>query len=254
MIIRCNESNREEILAYVKQDVVMNLFIIGDIESYGFDSQFQTVFMDREYDRIRTVYLVYRRNLVICSAEGIVDQVFVEKLIREYELTDINGDYMVIRQLSLGDFKMDQCKIAVLDGLGEKIDSQAVELEIGDLAAMVADSQRIFNRKMDLEQEKENFENGTSRYYGCKVAGQLVSSARTSAHCDGAAMIIGVYTIEEYRNQGYGMATVYRLCHDFLKQGKKLCLFYNDPFAARLYHRLGFKDHGDYGLLRLKSN
>ncbi|MDD3026942.1 MAG: GNAT family N-acetyltransferase [Erysipelotrichaceae bacterium] len=252
MIIRCKESNREEVLTYVKQDVVMNLFIIGDIETYGFDSQFQTVFMDREYDNIKTVYLVYRRNLVIGSAQGIVDQGFVEKLVKEYGLIDINGDYKIIKQLNLGDFKLEKCKIAMLESLDKKIDSPAVELEIGDLEAMVTDCQRIFNRKIDLEQEKDNFEKGTSRYYGCKVGGRLVSGARTSAHCDWAAMIIGVYALEQYRNQGYGLATVYRLCHDFLEQGKKLCLFYNDPFAARLYHRLGFKDHGDYGLLRLK--
>ena len=251
MIIRCSEKNRTEVLEYLNSDPIMNLFIIGDIETFGFDKQFQTVFVDKELDVIKTVYLVYRTNLVIGSSTGEIDVSFVKKLVDEYSLTDINGDYRLVAQLDIPKSKLEKCKIATLDKLAVPIDNRAGQLGIEDLDQLVDDCQAIFNRKMDLDQERENFTKGTSCYYGCIVAGKVVSGARTSAHCTGAAMIIGVYTLEPYRNQGYALSCVSKLCADFLEQGKKLCLFYNNPYAGRLYHKLGFEDHGDYGLLRL---
>ncbi len=235
MIIRCNEPNRKEVLEYARKDTVMNLFIIGDIENFGFDNPWQSVFMDKQDGSIRTIYLVYRTNLVIGSIEGMVDQPFVEKLVEKYRITDINGDYSIIKKLDIGGFKMDKCRIAILDNLAVAMDSRACELEEGDLKELVEECGIVFKREMDLDQEIENYKQGASRYYGVKEDGRLVSGARTSAHCLGAAMIIGVYTIEQYRNKGYAMATVYKLCQDFLEQDMKqdMCA---DPYE--LYHKL----------------
>lgn len=252
MIIRCSEKNRDEILEYVNQNVVMNLFIIGDIENYGFDNQFQTVFVDKEYDKIKTVYLVYHNNLVIGSLMGLVDQSFVEKLVNEYQIKDINGDLRIIEQLDLPDFKLDRCKIAMLDHLKQEVIASAVELNSEDLSEYAKSCEAIFDRKIDLNQISEEYHSQAAHYYGCKIEGKLISGARTSAECAQAAMIVGVYTLEEYRNQGYGKATVSKLCLDLLALNKKPCLFYNDPYATKLYRKLGFKDYGDYGLLRFK--
>lgn len=47
MMIRCSEKHRQECLAYLRQNPSLNLFLIGDIENYGFNQGFQTVFIDK---------------------------------------------------------------------------------------------------------------------------------------------------------------------------------------------------------------
>lgn len=66
-----------------------------------------------------------------------------------------------------------------------------------------------------------------------------------------SAMIVGVATAREYRGKGYASAVVQTLCRNCFDRGKKyLCLFYDNPAAGRIYHRIGFKALGEYGMLR----
>ena len=85
MMIRCSEKHRQECLDYLRQSPSLNLFLIGDIENYGFNQGFQTVFIDKD-EFVHGIYLVYYHNLVIASEENRVDSQFVERLVQEYEI------------------------------------------------------------------------------------------------------------------------------------------------------------------------
>ncbi len=85
-------------------------------------------------------------------------------------------------------------------------------------------------------------ENGTSRTYYIRQNGQIVSAASTAAENSMAAMVIGVCTLHDYKNLGFASRCLNQLCHDILKEGKTLCLFYDNPDAGRIYKRLGFYD------------
>ena len=60
MMIRCSEKHRQECLAYLRQNPSLNLFLIGDIENYGFNQGFQTVFIDKD-EFVHGIYLVFHR-------------------------------------------------------------------------------------------------------------------------------------------------------------------------------------------------
>lgn len=64
-------------------------------------------------------------------------------------------------------------------------------------------------------------------------------------------MITGVATLKEYRGRRLATETVVRLCREAFGDGKKfLCLFYDNPAAGRIYNRIGFKEMGQYAMLR----
>ena len=65
--------------------------------------------------------------------------------------------------------------------------------------------------------------------------------AKSTAENKNTAMIIGVGTHPEYRNQGLATKCLIKLCEELLKEGIKPCLFYDNEEAGKLYRKLGFK-------------
>ncbi|MGQ9630349.1 MAG: GNAT family N-acetyltransferase [bacterium] len=83
----------------------------------------------------------------------------------------------------------------------------------------------------------------------------IVSSAYTIAESPLAAYIGGVFTLPEYRGNGYGASCVGRLCSEILRRGKRPALFYyedNLP-AAKLYRKLGFVETARWKIVTLRS-
>lgn len=75
---------------------------------------------------------------------------------------------------------------------------------------------------------------------------QMVSSAMTTAENSMSSMVIGVCTLEAYKKKGYATACMKRLCAELLREGKYLCLFYDNPEAGTIYKNLGFEDIGKW--------
>ena len=48
MVRECTEKDKERLLAYLKEEAVYNTFLLADIEDFGFEESFQTVYMDEE--------------------------------------------------------------------------------------------------------------------------------------------------------------------------------------------------------------
>gem|GEM_PF-6870617 len=95
--------------------------------------------------------------------------------------------------------------------------------------------------------------NRSSRKYFVEEYGKVVSTASTSAETQDMAMIVGVATAKEFRKRGYASAMLSRMCADLLSEGKTPCLFYENPDAGRIYHRLGFRQIGTWKMLRFQQ-
>ena len=92
---------------------------------------------------------------------------------------------------------------------------------------------------------------GSKAAVGGFLNGNMISVASTSAENSESAMVVGVATVKEHRGKGYASAVVRALCQDCFERGKKyICLFYDNPVAGRIYNRIGFKELGEYGMLR----
>lgn len=249
MIQRCSEKHREMLMEYLYQDKVTNVFLIGDIINFGFNNDFQTVFMDFETE-IKTVYLIYRSNLAISSRMNRIDMDFIEKVVEEYQITTINGKKELMEQVVLKDFIKEDCSIAKLDCLSNYAnDKQVQRLTIDRLQEAFQQIVKIFPlTKIDGLLHALN--TNTGRVFVYYVNGEIVSFASSTAECDDLAMIVRVGTLQEHRGYGYATKVVSALVQSLLSEGKTPVLFFSDPLASKIYYKIGFKDVGEYTIQR----
>lgn len=109
------------------------------------------------------------------------------------------------------------------------------------------------DNEKSIKEIRFNLENG-GRSYGIFQNGTLISVASTSAENSVSAMVVGVATLPSERKKGLAGSLVAKLCEDFLNENKQfLCLFYDNPEAGSIYHRIGFTELGNYSLLKRRK-
>jgi predicted GNAT family acetyltransferase len=123
--------------------------------------------------------------------------------------------------------------------------------DITDLLAGIKEFDRgDRDREKSKKQLLSNMQHG-SIYCGVLDDGRLVSVASTSAANSRSAMVVGVATQPGCRGRGYASAVVSSVCTASFAEGKEfLCLFYDNPNAGRIYNRIGFREIGEYAMLR----
>lgn len=96
-------------------------------------------------------------------------------------------------------------------------------------------------------------ERGLSRSLAIVGAdGRLWSAASSAGENASTAMIVGVFTLPTHRRRGLAELLMRTLATRLLSENKLPTLFYENPLAAALYHRIGFTPTGDYSLLYFK--
>jgi uncharacterized protein len=91
-------------------------------------------------------------------------------------------------------------------------------------------------------QNEKKIKDGFGVHFVIEEDGIIIANANTAAICSKSAMIGGVFTLPEYRNRGLATSIVYSLCEYLLKRNIYPSLFFENPSAATIYHRLGFED------------
>lgn len=261
MIRLATKRDEADIMAYVSEYPAENLFLIGDIETFGFDSPIQTIWMDEQEGRLEGVYLRYKNNFVAYSRDLRVDPQAIATLIREQGLQNLNmldrlGSF--VNPYLEADYHLEQCYYCVLkkpqqlqasDGRVELLDKDGIPAYAEALSQI-----EEFSQPYDVvcQSAKEKIEKGTAITVIWQD-GKIAASAATAVESEQAGMIVSVFTGKPYRNQGYASAAVSELCRLLLQKGKTACLFYDNPAAGRIYHRLGFETIDQWDLFRKRQ-
>ena len=259
-----------EILDYVSLDPEINLFITGDIGSFGIDGRHVRVKGFRDEDgRLSGVLLRYMdRNYIFYSRQGRVPCELVASVIRE--------DNPSLRGVCLsGKSSLITAIAPFLSELHEEVTMMARCNEIKALAPSSALAEvrlleeKDFNSYLDLidniaefssfrhnqtrEEQRDSWVAASKRgsvTYGVFEDGLLVALASTTADTAESSMLVGVCTREGHRCHGYASLAVNALLRDRFAKGEKfLCLFYDNPLAGVIYHRFGFVDVASYSML-----
>lgn len=280
------EKDREELLRYVRKEPEMNLFLIGDMENFGVESETVNFYLHEERDRWDFIILRFHRYFILYSQYEDYNAEEAVAFLRGQKPDCISGKTVLLERIApafpqwtLDSTYMSRCNpaeggSAQADGqtddsadgqangwVGEQPDGLVIRrLEREDVAEaidLLSDIREFSKTYKRTEREEQIRRMEDEMAQGGKVAvggfldGRMVSTASTSAENSESAMIVGVATVEGLRGRGYASAVVSALCRDCFGRGKKyLCLFYDNPVAGRIYNRIGFQELGEYGMLR----
>ncbi len=236
--------------------------MIGDIEGFGFNEDFQTLWGQYTEDgvlegvllRFHESYVTYFTNpefditefgKIILNNKGRIMLSGKESLIKKFEevLLEHHTKSMYFCELTSGESLKD------------------IENSGNILIAAEEDAERVYNMIEQIEEFqatnsidriKQKINTRTGRiYYIQNEKGEMISIAQTSAENSKSAMIVGVATLPDHRCNGYMSRCLSKLCMDVMSEGKTLCLFYDNPKAGSVYHRLGFKSIDNWTMISL---
>lgn len=253
MIRKLTVEDHKQTMNLLNEAPAENLFILGDIEAFGYEQDFQTLWGDfDENDSLRAVMLKYQQNFIPYAPGSFDAQGFADVINNSTNFKELSGLDRVSSQVQPY-IKHDLRKKRRL--FYAKCDHNK-ELESPDLhtnvkLANVQDIDQIIQLHSQIdefvtneshEEMRRNMEKGITRTYFLNDNGVMVSAASTAAENSKSAMVVGVCTLNDYKRKGYASQCMSKLCYDVLSEGKELCLFYDNPDAGKIYKRLGFRE------------
>ena len=249
MILKLNDRHKDIVLNYVGKEPSINLFIIGDIEQYGFDKDFQEVWGSfDEKNNLTGVLLRYNNNFIPYIENLNEDVSEFKKIIKSYKVKDIFNDfeekYMYFCQLKEKSKLLkwdDSIKVATekdasrIHELIDTIDEFSVQDSIKEIEEKIRDNNKVVYY---IENEKK----------------EIITVSQITAENSKSAMVVGVATRKDYREKGYMSKCLSKLCSDFIDKNKSLCLFYDNPKAGSVYKKIGFEEIGTWIMLVERKN
>lgn len=253
MITKLNAKHHKKLMEYLIREPEFNLFIIGDIERYGYDNYFLNIWADiNKKGDIQGVMLKYF-EYIIFYADGKYNIEGFAKLIRNMNYSEISGKSDVIGQLAkslnlnnvrrVHFSKLSNPKFLINNGENIKIK----RIKFGNINKIV----RLYEIIDEFENTScESIRNGlkTGRGYCVEMDRQVVAMAKSTSENKTHAMIVGVGTHPNYRKKGLATKCTIKICSELLRENKIPCLFYDNEEAGKIYKRLGFKDIGYWSI------
>ena len=99
MLRLASEKDRKEVLDYCLGEPNINLFIIGDIENFGFDKEFQNVWIQYDEEIIRGIVLRYHTNFIVYSRNLDMNFKEIAELLVEKDAKVVSGKLSVINKI-----------------------------------------------------------------------------------------------------------------------------------------------------------
>jgi len=264
MMRQLNEQDCHAILSYLYQEPNYNIFPIGDIEHFGFDTDFQQVYATFDQDHhITSMFLRYRENGIFYTDSDAPIDPFLP-LITQYDLQYLNMTETLAKRVypNIPTFihrSMYFCVYDITkhssfpsDHTVHRLETRKECEELYELLSQVKEF-GIFKQTKErfVEGKLKSMAMGVTLYI--KEEGKMVSTVATTAETTKNAMVVAVATLPEYRNQGYASRLMNGLIEEYHTKHKHLCLFYDNPDAGRIYHRLGFEDIGKWAMFERKT-
>ncbi|MBL0388790.1 GNAT family N-acetyltransferase [Tumebacillus sp. ITR2] len=257
MICKLEERHRVVLTEFLAQDPYYALFFQGNLLAMGFGHPNLEYWGSFDGSELTAVLMRYVNNFSILAHEEGMDLQGLILIANEFdEIRALTGRPWIMEQFVSGltrhpmsnlhhDYFCALSAEAFQPGSVESVRRTTVEdaEEVGVLYA-----QGEFKHFTADVYRRRLLDSHCRSFAVVDEQGRIVSMAMTTAETPDAAMIGSVYTPSESRGRGYASRAMSALCADLLADGKKPCLFYDNPSAGVIYRRLGFQDIGMFNM------
>jgi predicted GNAT family acetyltransferase len=259
MIRLLTEKDQKSVLDYLYHEPTYNIFLIGDIETYGFNVPFQRIYAEFDDEgHYRSVFLRYRENAIYYAHEKRFNEEYLSIFNKDpFNYISGKSELMAFVRPHLVGFSFKHmyfCEAtSCVETRGDDTEIKTVKTE--DDARHLFDLLQVideFNYKdkqpdVFVKEKMESLDMGITLFI--EKNHQIVSTVATTAETTKNAMVVAVATHPNHRERGYASRLMKRLMTLYIQEkGKSLCLFYNNPDAGKIYHRLGFKTIGTWDM------
>ncbi|WP_431028387.1 GNAT family N-acetyltransferase [Lysinibacillus sp. LZ02] len=265
MIRKLDSDDHQAVMALIRHKPAENLFIIGDIEAFGYDSDIQDIWGQFEEEQLIAVMLRYNQNYIPYSETAYDVQGFADIINQNPGRIEVSGLKHLIEPLHplihRSVRKYSETYYAKCTKLSTKIVEEQFQhthyLQPSAYQENIEMLQSIpefatGNFSVEARERAETYKTGRT-YIVRDSDGVMVASASTTAENSQSAMIVGVGTKPGYEKRGFATLCMEKLCSELLAEGKSLCLFYDNPAAGSIYKRLGFVDIGMWTMIRYEA-
>ena len=251
---KASEVDRSILMNYLNKEASINLFMLSDIERFGFESEFQELWIQYLENEIGGVLLRYHDTFILASNTK-MDYEEVVDLLSHYTVGVISGkqalmddfyplveDQYTYKSMQFAELtnkeRLIPCKLPLKEA--QKEDAMKIAEAYGQVDAFKSLYSQDVNQR--YQQILNRITSGEGRHYFYKEKEQILCHGNTAAESESAAMLGGVFTLEGVQRQSYARQLVSELCRKLLDEGKKVCLFYSGEGPEALFKGLGFKD------------
>lgn len=262
MIRKLTLADNECVMNFLRKEPSINLFIIGDLEAFGYDSEMQELWGKfDENQEIKSVLLRFHNSFIPYAQDenDLPAEEFAEIMKSYPDKIFLSGKSTLVAKFEeIGDLNVGKKQVTYFAECTSADLIGKTTLEVKE--ATIEDVDRVLDLRGSIEEffpnpnarkiMVESMQNNTGRTYYIEEDGKMVASAATAAENSMSAMIVGVCSHKEFRRKGLATAVMQKLFSDVMNEGKILCLFYDNPEAGRIYKRLGFKDIGMWTMHR----
>lgn len=260
MIRQLTEKDKERTLAFAGDRPAENLFILGDIETFGLESDTVTVWgMFDDSGALTSILLRYLSNYIpyARNAELFDGRAWADVINQDGRLGALSGlKTLVERIMPYMEQPIEDKKLCYYAKRENKVPLNKDIMHRGVKMLFPEEAEKIIQLRASIPEFSSseensaafqtNMEKGISRTYYIERNEEPVSAVSTTAETRGAAMIVGVCTKEGYERQGYATSCLIKTLAVLKAEHKQSCLFYNNPEAGRIYKKLGFEDIGEW--------
>ena len=271
MFRKLNTNDKDKLFEFLEKEKAYNLFILGDVENFGFESDMQELWAEFNGDEYIAVLLRYKNFTIVSSYGEFSVNIFIDKIKSFDGVQGISGKEWIVDLLAphfkykkirkqylaqLSDIndipkKLLNDKVTLSKELLDEKVSLAVEEDAEEIFELGENIVEFSDFKSSVENVKDRIIDKTSRTYYIRENNKVVSSASSTAEISTSAMIVGVSTHPDHRGKGYASKCTAVLSSILLNEGKQPCLFYDNPAAGKIYRKMGYKEIGKWDLMVL---
>jgi predicted GNAT family acetyltransferase len=251
------KSDHDVCFQFLQTKPAENLFIIGDIEAYGYEQDFQKLWGEfDENGELIAVLLKYQENYIPFASGAFDPKGFAEIMASDPTFLMMSGLKDVTEKIEPHLHKKMKRKRQSHYAKCTKLNPSVTNMEVSNVKQAKPDDADVIvellmsipefseTTTITVNRKKRALEEGVSRSFFIMEDNKAVSTASTSAENSYSAMVVGVGTLEGYKKKGYATQCMVKLCSELIEEGKELCLFYDNPEAGVIYKRIGFEDIG----------